>query len=593
MNQKKTNILVSILNVIAIVSIYVLYFSTNYLSSSGIMSGETGVKSMCNSFIIEILLNNIQLIIALVHGGVGILNIICGIQNKENKKLCFWQLVFGIYEIWSAVTIGILLQNSDIIVGGKIIVSGIIPIILAIKNLISIRKNKPKIIQIISYVIVIIIAILDILNILSAYWNIIAIVMQFIYIHGQEKHIVESSSRKIINIVLYYVLQLLLVVGFFLMIISSLLITKVNKTKWEIELAKLYNNIQTLQGATTKDLYIPVEKNYKYGFINESGQEKIHCEYDRVSYFNEVEINNTTYYIALAKKDNKFYILSKSNDNIPISTDLEEYLQIIDEHLGNNVTKNMNESEDYRNGYLQSFEFLLQVSTRGEKKLSQQTVEKDNNNEIILSERNSKYYYNSKNYSMLIEPIYDEQEETDYDSYYEDYYDEDENTYYLSSESAKYKVTITKNNGETESSIVYLPGINEDETTLNTFTNEYIEFENEERTRKGWYDDNGNKTTIPNNYTIEDIKDGKAILQKDNTEDINTKPERHFIIIDMAGKTLLKTNALDIYDNIYLVKNNNKKMVLIDKDLKEISNEYDKIITTMQMDISPQYCSYY
>lgn len=592
MNKKKTNILVSILNIIAIVSIYVLYFSTNYLTSS-IMSGETGGKSMYNSFIIETLLNNIQLIMALVHGGVGILNIICAIQNKENKKLCFWQSVFGIYEIWSAITIGVFLDNYDIMAWGNIIVSGIIPIILAIKNIIFIRKNKPKMIQIISYVMVIIIAILDILNILSAYWNIIAIVMQFIYIYGQEKHIVESSSRKIINIVLYYVLQLLLVVGFFLMIISSLLITKVNEAKWENELSKLYNNIETLQGSTIEDIYIPVEKNYKYGFINESGQEKIHCEYDRVSYFNEVEINNTTYYIALAKKDNKFYILSKGNDNIAISTDLEKYLRTIYEHLDNNVTKSMNENGDYRNGYLQSFEFLLQVSTRGEMKLSQQTVEKDNNNEIILSERNSKYYYNSKNYSMLIEPIYNEQEETDYDSYYEDYYDEDENTYYLSSENTKYNVTITKNNGETESSIVYLPGLNESETTLKTFSNEYIEFEDEEGTRKGWYDDNGNKTTIPNNYTIEDIKDGKAILQKDNTKDTDIKLERHFIIIDMTGKTLLKTTALDIYDNIYLVKNNNNKMVLIDKDLQEISNEYDKIITTMQMDISPQYSSYY
>lgn len=61
----------------------------------------------------------------------------------------------------------------------------------------------------------------------------------------------------------------------------------------------------------------------------------------------------------------------------------------------------------------------------------------------------------------------------------------------------------------------------------------------------------------------------------------------------MTGKTLLQTTALDIYDNIYPIKNNKNKMVLIDKDLKQISNEYDKIITTIQMDISPQFSSYY
>ena len=323
MNHKKTNYLVSILNIIAIVSIYVLYFSTNYLMTS-IMSGETSGKSMYNSFIIDILVNNIQLIMALVNGGVGIFNIICAFQNKENKKLCFWQLVFGIHEIWSALAISVLLDNSNNMAWGNIIIAGIIPIILATKNLIFIPKNKPKIIQIISYVVVIIIAVLDILNILGAYWNIIAVIMQFVYIHGQEKQIEESSS------------------------------------------SKLYNNIETLQGATTKDIYIPVEKNYKYGFINEKGEEKIQCEYDRVTYFNEIEINNNTYYIALAKKEDKFYILSKSSDYITISTDMEKYLQTMNEYIDNNVTKDMNENGDYRLGYLEYFGFFLHVSTKME-----------------------------------------------------------------------------------------------------------------------------------------------------------------------------------------------------------------------------------
>lgn len=34
-------------------------------------------------------------------------------------------------------------------------------------------------------------------------------------------------------------------------------------------------------------------------------------------------------------------------------------------------------------------------------------------------------------------------------------------------------------------------------------------------------------------------------------------------------------------------------MVLLDKDLKQISNEYDKIITTMHVDISADYSYYY
>lgn len=599
MNRKRTNRLVAILNIIAVASIYILAFSTSYLLSS-MMSGENSGKSVYDSFIIDTLLNNIQIIMVLVYGGVGILNIICAIQNKENKKICFWQLAFGFCEVWSAINTSLarIVDESDIIEWIDKILFGIIPIVLVIINFIRIKKNRPKVIQIISYVGVIILAILNILDIIGAYWSIIAVLMQLIYIHFQDKYIEESKSRKIVNLILYYIIQVILVIGFLGMILVSLLITKVNDVKWKNSLSELYNNITTLQGAKTKELYIPVEKNYKYGFINETGKEKISCEYDRVTYFNEIEIDNSTYYIAFAKKNDKFFIISKTNSSIEITGDLQKYLKSIDNHLTPQMLEMFNKDGDYRLAYLQSFEFFFQVFTKGEMKLTQQTIEKGNNiNTITLSERNSKYYYTNKNYSMLIEPIYEDDDEMEADDqyYYDDYYDEDENTYYLASNNTKHKVTITKTSGEQETSIIYLTDFDEDDATLDTFTNGYIGFEDEENKRNGWIDENGNKITIPDTYTINDIKDNKVILQADSTEDYNSneKLELHFIIIDMTGRTLLQTTALDVYDDMYLVKNNNKKMVLMDKDLNVISNEYDKIISTMQMDISPQYSSYY
>lgn len=607
MNKKRTNRLVAVLNIISIVAFYIFVFSISYLTS-GIMSGETGGISIYNSRIIDTLLNNIQVILPLMYSGIGIINIICAIQNKENKKICFWQLVFGIYYLYAGLGIVISYADIDEDITDWIsrIIFSIVPIILAIINFIRIRKNRPKVIQVISYIAVIILSILSLLEIMGTYWQIIAVVMQLIYIHYQEKNIEESKSRKIINILLYYILQLILVVGFLGMVLFSLLITKVNETKWKSELEKLYNSISTMQGITNKEICIPTEKNYKYGFINEKGQEIIPCEYDRVSYFNEVEINNSTFYVALAKKDTKFYILSKSNDVLVIDNALEKYLHTIYEHLGETMTKSMNKDGDYRLGYLYAFEFFFQIiNAPKEIKLIQQTLEVDKDTkEIYLTERNSKYYYNNQNYSMLIEPIYDgsEEEEDYYNNYSDDgyYYNEDEDIYYFSSYQTKYKVTISKPNGEIQSSIVYLPGIDEDESTLETFTNGYIEFENEDGTRKGWYDYNGNQVSISSNYTIEDIKDDKIMLQVNNDYDYdyenydeNTQFELNFIIIDMNGKTLLQTTALDIYDNMYLIKNNNKKMVLLDKDLNVITNEYDKIITTMQMDISAKYCSYY
>lgn len=599
MNRQRTNRLVAILNIIAVASIYILAFSTSYLLSS-MMSGENSGKSVYDSFIIDTLLNNIQIIMVLVYGGVGILNIICAIQNKEDKKIYFWQLAFGFCEVWSAINTSLarIVDESDVIEWIDKILFGIIPIVLVIINFIRIKKNRPKVIQIISYVGVIILAILKILDIIGVYWSIIAVLMQLIYIHFQDKYIEESKSRKIVNLILYYIIQVILVIGFLGMILVSLLITKVNDIKWKNSLSELYNNITTLQGAKTKELYIPVEKNYKYGFINETGKEKISCEYDRVTYFNEIEIDNSTYYIALAKKNDKFFIISKTNNSIEITGNLQKYLKSIDNHFTPQMLEMLNKDGDYRLAYLQSFEFFFQAFTRGEAKLTQQILEKsDNDNTITLNEKNSKYYYTNKNYSMLIEPIHEDDDEMKADDqyYYNDYYDEDENTYYLASNNTKYKVTITKTSGEQETSIIYLTDFDEDDATLDTFTNGYIGFEDEENKRNGWIDENGNKITIPDTYTINDIKDNKVILQADSTEDYNSneKLELHFIIIDMTGRTLLQTTALDVYDDMYLVKNNNKKMVLMDKNLNVISNEYDKIISTMQMDISLQYSSYY
>ena len=601
MNKRGTNRFVAILNAIAIASLYIFYFSGEFLTS-GLMHINTDIKSLYDSFLIETLINNLGTILFLVYGGIGILNIICAIQNKENKKIFFWQLVFGLYEIWFAFFNSDFLNNDDVSHIVWIAVN-VIPIILAIINFFRIRKNRPKVIQVISYVAVIIIAILGLLGILEEnYWNIIAVIMQFIYIHFQDKNIEESSARKIVNVILYYVLQSILAIGFLLMILASLIITKINEVQLENAIAELNNSIVTLQGNKESELYIPVEKNYKYGFITEDGQERIPCEYDRVSFFTEMEINNNTYYIALAQKDNKFYIISKTNASIELSGVLEKYVQAVNSTLDIYLT-NINDGI-HRLQYIESYNALLTAATtKGEKQLSSQQLESryySSADEVTLRRINTGYMYASQNFSMIIEPILEENEE-----YSDDYYDEDEDTYYMSTVEEECKVTILKSNGEEQSSIVCLPGLDEDNLTLETFNNGFIEFETKDYSVTGWYDNNGNQTTISGDYSIIDIydvDDGEIYVQMiyyNENYDGSTESEYNWnnIIIDTTGNILLQTPALDIYDSdiyntVYLIKNNNNKMVLLDKDFKEISNEYDKIITNSQIDISTEYSSY-
>ena len=559
MNSKKTNRLVAILNIVTIILIAILLFLEE---SSNIMLTEEGLKSIYNSSITDILVNNLDIIITSLILIVGIFNIICGIQNRKNKKLFFWQIAFGVCMIITAIAFKFE-DYEEIIDYAKLVLYGIIPIIFAIKNLILIKKNSPKVIQIISYVIAIIISLLYILG-LGTYWTTISIVMQLIYIHCQEKNIEETKARKIVNIILYWILELMLLIAIFVIAIISLCTTKINENKIEEPLNQLYNNIKSMRGAENSKLLIPVKKDNKYGFIDEDEEEKISCQYDRVSFFYEVEIDNSNYYVALAKNNDEFYLISKSNDNAVIEGDLKKYLQGIENNLESMVTNEYDLEGDYTDGYVYYFGIALKEFI-GIKKMSYQELENNNENSITLIEEENydsyKYYYNNGNYSMEIEPIYD-----DYKYY-----------------NVKCKVTITKISGEKEESTVYLPGFNDYEGSLYTFSNGYIEFENEEGTRRGWYDDDGNQVTIPIDFEIIDIKDNKAILQIFNVEDENFGA--NFIIIDMTGKTLLRSQIVDVYDDKYLIKNSNGKMVFVDSELREISNEYDKIISNREVDM--------
>mgnify|MGYP004517374493 FL=1 len=333
MNKKSTNRLIAILNIVAVVAMSIFTLSLPYTVEESLLC-NTGneFKSLYGNFIIEYIYNNIYVIFNVIFLGLGILNIISAIQNKGNKKICFWQLVCGILWTYSILDEFEFIQGIDT---GKIF-EGIIPIILAMINIISIRKNSPKRIQVISYIGVIIISILrlfdikvgDIINTVTSCntmdmflklqlvkgiinivtsWKVISIVMQLIYIHFQDD-IEESKSRRIANFILYYVVQVILSVGFLAMVLSSLLFTKVNEIKMEREVLNLCNNIENLNDSKNNDIYIPVVQNNKYGFINDSGQEKIACQYDVVSDFIEMEIDSDLYYFAIAKKTINFIL---------------------------------------------------------------------------------------------------------------------------------------------------------------------------------------------------------------------------------------------------------------------------------------------
>lgn len=118
---------------------------------------------------------------------------------------------------------------------------------------------------------------------------------------------------------MYYVIEALIVILFLIISTTSIVNTKVNDMACEKEFANLCQKIYNIQGTENDEIYIPVEKNSKYGYIDESNKEKIVCEYDRVTFFLNGYINGRKCYFALVEKDGNNYIISKSNNKINIS----------------------------------------------------------------------------------------------------------------------------------------------------------------------------------------------------------------------------------------------------------------------------------
>ncbi len=517
MNKKSTNRLIAILNAISILAIIIFYFSKSYLEFY--VMTRTGEKNeiIFNNIIIGTLLRNTEIIFSLIYGGLGVINIISSIQNRKNKKIALGQFAFAICEVGQVIK-GLVSESDEILGFSNIVICGVMAIILF---------------------------------------------TQFIFIHNQDKNIFESKIRKISNIILYYVLQLVLVVGFTIMVILALSITKINSIKWGKSLETLYNEVSNLKGVTISDVCVPIKEDTKYGFINENGKEIIGCQYDIVTYFNEISFNDNKYYIALAKKDGKFYVLSKNNDICIIDGFLEKCLQRLDSYFGSNEFN----LEDYEFFYVQHFEFIFQGLMQGELILQMPKDSSENNNLQINIEDDNTYSLNTTNYSMQIESIESQINDIDYN---------DNNS---SDSNPIFKVTVFKSNGQREVSEVYLPGFDEYDGTLNTFSNGYIEFQKIDNEKMGWYDSNGNQIEVSEKYLIKDIKDDKVILEKNvysNEENSNEKGE--IIVLDMNGKKLFQAVDIIIYDNVYFAEKENGKMVLVDKNFKSESKEYDKII---------------
>lgn len=572
MNNKRTNYLIAILNIIVVITkILLIIFLRNVGMAVGTTDGNETmqIESLYGCRALEILAGNIELIHRSVCGILTIANIVSAIQNRKNKKIFFWQLTFGILILYMGIYD---LLGYDLYEWSIRIIVGVIPIIFAIINIIKTRRNKPIRLQFISYIIAIVIAIVGLIfpEIIMIYvWSIILIIMQFIYIRKQEKNIDEGNVKKIVNIILYYIIETLIVILFFGLSTISMVNTKINDHMFRKEVSDLYKKICGMQGIENDEIYIPVEKSSKYGYVDENYKEKITTEYDRATFFINREIDGKKCHFALVEKDGNNYIISKSNDKIEISNN--KYLKLFKKVFGKIFDESSEKYKDYttNNTYFAKAYLTGNVISDIYYSVSEErydwnevdNLEEEKEIEIKLEEINHKYYYKTENYTIEIEQL----EEA---HYYE----------------TKARIKVTKKDGTISSNIEKITI--DDDKRIKTLSNGCIAFENEEGHTNGWYDKYGNRIQIGGNYELLDIKYNKIFIY-DYENYI-------YYILNMNGKTILKTEALDIfnYNDKILMKNKNNKMVICDGELNEISNEYDKIIISSWIDMTPEFSSY-
>lgn len=577
MNDKKTNYFVSIINAIAIIMYIILIFTAPEIKLT-IMEDYNEYVSIFADNIVEFFISNLKIIILVLGLCLSISNIINAIQNKTNKKLCFWQIIFAIIVLYWTIT-GIFEHERNWLI--LTLIFTIIPIMFAIKNLVYIKKDKASKIEIISYILVIISMIA--LLVISLYedpyyleyklfdevfigqvltsgwliWLIVSIIMQFIYTHKQENQEV-GEKKKLLNVYIHYIINGITVIVFGFLVVYSVISTKVNMPNWDKQVNEIYQNITNLQGSTIQEFYIPISNNGKYGFINENGQEKIACEYDRITMFLKLEKNNETFYTAFAQNGEDYYIISKENDRIKLNDtkQLENIMKGTNEISSQMI--DLYEEKDVADVHL--FNLQANVWMKGNLTIQPSRYEYPSQENIKLQKQGTAYYYNTDNYSMRIEPleIFDVESGDNY-------------TYC--------NITMNKNNDNqiykesTYQEAIY--GLDEEKNEITLLSDGYIMFKSLDEKTGGWYNNNGDKVNISlKNFEISDVRSNKIILSKYIEKDEKIE----YAIVDLEGNLILYTDTLYWFENTYWVKNAQNKMIMVDKNFNQISNEYDFII---------------
>ena len=278
-----------------------------------------------------------------------------------------------------------------------------------------------------------------------------------------------------------------------------------------------------------QDVYINVKKDGKYGYINQNGEVVIDFLYDYASPFVGITAYNKHFDIALVCQNGSTYIILKN---------------------GRKVLSYRTESSDQN--YLSKIEELKNVyeNILGQKDKMQFEVQKitDNINKVpvyqeISSDYTYRYDYNDE-YDLIVT-----QSNLGLGDKYE----------LAKKDDLGIKIQLNAKNLCYDSSFLYL------------FSNGTIPFYDISKKVQGWFTSYGKKNEMTGKAQILEFIDDKILLKNYNNHTI--------YFIDNSGRMLSEAfKDIYIYSDRYIVKNQDSKYKVIDKDFNKVfEEEYDII----------------
>ena len=278
-----------------------------------------------------------------------------------------------------------------------------------------------------------------------------------------------------------------------------------------------------------EDVYINIKKDGKYGYINQNGEVVIDFLYDYASPFVGITAYNKHFDIALVCQNGSSYIILKNGRKV--------------------LSYRTESSDDNFSAKLEELQYIYE-NTLGQTEKMQYEIQKVSNNinkvpiyQEISSDYTYRYDYNEE-YDLIVT-----QSNLGLGDKYE----------LAKKNDLNIKITLDAKNLPYDSSYLYL------------FSNGSIPFYDISKRVQGWFTSYGKKNEMSGKAQILDFIDDTILLKNYNDATI--------YFIDGTGRMLSDTyKDIYIYSDRYIVKNNNSKFMVINKEFNKIfDEEYDVI----------------